>query len=90
MRGCAQVVGRRLNPDWLAFERDPHLWLDYRQHKPEGDDASPDFVHVHDTGRRLWISHLKPGNWLLERLQEMDALPADRKVLDVLPQGITR
>ena len=56
------------------------MWLDYRQLKPEGNDVSPDFVHVHDSGRRLWVSHLPQGNWLLTRLRDIDALPAELKV----------
>ncbi len=42
-----------------------------------GDGKGPDFVHALDSGRRLWISHLQPDSWLLDRIRGMDALPAD-------------
>ena len=76
-----QVGGsRKLSRDWLAFDQNPTLWLDYRLLKSEEDVVSPDFVHLHDSGRRLWVSHIPPGLWLLDRLRTIDGLAAEQKV----------
>ena len=42
-----------------------------------GEKEAPDFVRALDSGRWLWVSHVPPDSWLLERIRSIDALPFD-------------